>query len=161
MTSKHPKELVDKLQAMLAHNIDATRFVLAYGELTEIADDLVDDPANHIENTMKLTAIVSQLFTSNYWLKNGPALVMVELLNNLTFFDVVKWEKSSEEWQRRDAKALSHCAYNMLFAVLILECGLEATRKISLEFRESAHKHHLHDIPETIKELTPKEVTEL
>jgi hypothetical protein len=58
---------------------------------------------------------------------------------------MVEWELSEIEWKRRDARALNHCAYNMLFAVIILECGDAALRKISVRFREHAHERHIND----------------
>lgn len=149
--SKHPPELLAKLHAMLQHNPSAIDFIVAYGEQAEIADDLADENLNKAEKAEKLqrlTNLSSRLYSSDYWHQNRAQLLMVEQLNNLTFFDTYKWEHSDEEWKRRDARALNHCAYNMLFAILILECGFDAARSISLEFRESAHRNQLDDMYE-------------
>ncbi len=144
MQSKHSPELVKKIHEMLQHNPQAVDHVVAYGQLMELGDDLVDEPKN-IELIQEFTSLSSRVFSSDYWHQNKQVFLMIELLNNLTFFDTVKWEKSEEEWKRQDARCLNHCGYNMLFAVLIIECGFEATKKVSLEFRESAHRGQLDD----------------
>lgn len=145
--SKHPPELVQQVYEMLQHNPEALDFVWAYGEQAEIADDMVDEPKD-ISKIQRLTQLAARIYSSDYWHRHKQTLLMIELLNNLTYFDTVVWEQSSDNWKRRDARCLNHCAYNMLFAVLILECGMDAVIEsgITLRFRESAHLNQLEDI---------------
>lgn len=157
LKSKHPKELVEHVRVLLAHNQDALNFVVAYGEYAELVDDLVDE-VFCVKRLARMTALASQLFTSNYWQQRGHQLLMVEQLNNLSFFHTVEWEKAPEQWKRTDARSLNHTAYNMLFAILILEHGIEKVREITLRFRESAHLNQLTDTYEEPSKVVAKQV---
>lgn len=141
----HSPELKAKIEKMLAHNKDALFFVCGYSEYAHLNDDNVDEPFS-LERLQKTAAYANILFTCPYWLQNSERLKLVELTINLTYYDSARWEKSESEYLRHEAKALSHCGYNMLFAVLILECGFDATAKISAEFRESCHNLHKDDV---------------
>lgn len=153
MNAQHPSEgMKRRIYALLQHNQDAIEYILLYGNYVEMWDDSVDEVLSYDENVAhlsKMQALGIKIYSHPYWLKYAPILAVVDALNNLTYFDSVKWESATEEWKRIDAKCLSHTAYNMLFAVLIIECGIEAARSLSLEFREGAHLRHLSDIPET------------
>ncbi len=142
-----PPELVAEIHQLLQGKEEAIRFVIAYGQYVEHIDDLVDEPKSIplIQTTILEAA---DIFSSNYWRRNGDYLRITEKLINLEYFDSVAWEAAAnEEWKRRDARVMSHAAYHMLFAILLLECGDDATRKICLRFREQAHLKHLHDEP--------------
>lgn len=146
MSIEHNKELIqsmlDKLNAKAGK--DCINFILGYGAFIELYDDYIDKDKGDISiHTLKDKLV--DLFSANYWLRNAPSLYLVEKLIHLQFADVVKWETSNVEWMRRDAKALSHCGYNMLFAIIILELGLEVAQEFSSQFRQTCHAIHLED----------------
>lgn len=156
MTTKFPPpELVEEIARILEGKPEAIAFVIHYGNYLEMVDDLVDEPKD-VELIGRTISMASDLFSCNYWQKNCAQLWLVEKLTHRTCFDSVAWENAEEGWKRRDARCLSHAGYNMLFAVIQLEAGTEALRKISLRFREQAHLKHLHDPPATHAMLNPK-----
>ncbi len=143
-------DLYNRVAEILAHNLEAKNFALAYGEYIEVIDDMVDETV-----TPKMvddsTFMASKLFSSNYWTANRNYFLVVEQLIHIIYFNTVKWERSNEMWKRRDAKALSHCGYYMLFAVLLLETQDSAlVQEIALEFQEKAALEHLEDLPKEV-----------
>ncbi len=138
------KQLLTEITELFKDKPEAIQFLHLYGEYCEVMDDLVDEVV-YTEMVDKAGQLRMQIGQCPYWQMHNKHLWVVEQLIHNTYFDSVKWEDSKEEWQRRDAKALSHCAYNMLFAVILLEFGADVLNKISLRFREHAHKRHLHD----------------
>lgn len=138
------KELLTEISELLKDKPEASEYLYLYGQLCEMMDDLVDEE-KCVETVDKVGTLRMQLSTCSYWLKNWTHLWMTERLIHHQYFDMVKWEHSDEEWKRRDARAMNHCAYNMFFAVLQLEFGDEIVRKFSLRFREHAHNKHLND----------------
>jgi hypothetical protein len=143
-----PPELVKEIAQILEGKPEATAFVIHYGNYLEMVDDLIDEPKD-VELIGRTIALASDLFSSHYWQQHCAQLWLVEKLVHRQCMDSVAWEHSPEDWKRRDARCLSHAGYNMLFAVIQLEAGTEALRKISLRFREQAHLKHLHDPPIT------------
>ncbi len=132
------KPLWDKLSE------DAKVFLIEFCAYVELADDLVDEDFSK-EARVAFLAQSAKLFQTNFWLKSGTYFVLLERVIALTYTDVVAMEDSTVEWHRVDAKALSHCAYNMFYAVLIFELGFTATQTISLPYRLYAHEKHLTD----------------
>jgi G:T-mismatch repair DNA endonuclease (very short patch repair protein) len=139
------KQLLIELTELLSTRPEAVEFLHLYGNYGELVDDLVDEPGNPkiVEEADKLSIQISQCA---YWQKHQQHLWVVRWLVHNTYFDTVKWESASEEWKRRDAKALSHCGYMMLFAVILLEFGIDTLNKFSLRFREHAHLKHINDL---------------
>ena len=138
------KELLKELAILFEGRPDVLHFLYLYGEYCECMDDLVDE-GNSPERVDKSGQLRMELGQTTYWLKHSHYLWLVERLIHNTYFDTVKWEGAEEEWKRRDAKALSHCAYNMLFSVILLEFGYDKLRELSERFRTHAHERHLHD----------------
>ena len=138
------KQLLGDLAELFAGKEEALCFLKLYGDYGELVDDQVDE-SKDINRTQEIDRLKMELSVNPYFLKNYTALWIVERLVHNTFFDSVKWEKSNSEWKRRDAKALSHCGYMMLFAVILIEFGMEELNKFSLRFREHAHLKHLND----------------
>lgn len=143
------KELLEEISLLFSDKPEATEYLYLYGELygelCEVMDDLADEVDRRTENVEKAGLLRCKLSTCKYWLQNWQHLWMVERLIHHQYTDVMKWEKSEVEWQRRDAKALSHCAYLMFYAVVQLEFGDEKLQELSLRFREHAHKKHIND----------------
>jgi hypothetical protein len=135
--------IYEKLTAKVGK--DCVNFLTAYGHFIELYDDYIDRDKGEISiHTVKDKLV--DLLSSNYWRDNATHLYLVEKLIQLQFADVVKWEQSDEEWMRRDAKALSHCGYNILFAIVILELGIEEAEKFSSEYRKTCHEIHKDDV---------------
>lgn len=144
--------LMKDLNEILFDKPECFAFVCAYSDYVECIDDLVDEPHN-IELIDKTTFLAEQLFSSNYWLKNCNQLHIVEQLIHIIYFNSVAWENSAESWKQRDAKALSHCAYYMLFAILLLETkDTKLVQKISLQFMERSHLLHFEDMSKELQE---------
>ena len=136
---------------LLVDNQEAYNFVIAYGEYVEIIDDMVDEEKN-TELVAKFTSLATLLFSSNYWQKNGQQLILVEGLIHVMYFATVQWENAIEPWKRRDAKAMSHVGYYMLFAILLLETrDTKLVEEIALEFMECAHLHHFEDMSAEVR----------
>lgn len=138
------KALLAELAEMFNGREDAVNFVVAYGNYIEIIDDLVDEVKDK-DRVRKVGEQAALVFNLPYWKKWGHALYYVERIIHNTYFDSVCWEESEEEWKRRDAKCLSHCGYNMLFAIILVEFGEKKLQELSLRFREHAHKRHIND----------------
>lgn len=138
------KELLEDLCELFTGKPDACQFIHLYGEYCELMDDLVDEPKD-IQTIERAGRLRMDISAHPYWIKYHGQLAIVERLIHHQYFDMVEWEHSDEEWKRRDARALNHCAYNMLFAVILLEFGDETLKKFSLRFRNHAHERHLQD----------------
>lgn len=139
------KDLLRELCELFHGHDEAIQFVHLYGEYCEVMDDLVDEEKS-VETIERAGSLRMTISSHPYWLLHAGQLALVERLIHHQYFDMVVWESSDEEWKRRDARALNHCAYNMLFSVILLEFGDEALKKFSLRFREHAHERHLEDI---------------
>jgi hypothetical protein len=146
-------EAKSRNQALLIHAIklvrptggnDCVEFLIGYGEFVELYDDFIDKDKGDISIHTIKTKLVD-IMSGAYWRKYADSLYLVEKLISLQFHDTVVWENSDELWKREHAKVLSHCAYNMLFAVMIIEIGLIETQKFSAEFRETCHVLHMED----------------
>ena len=138
------KKLLTEIVELFAERTEAYEFLRLYGEYGEMIDDIVDEEKN-LDTIEKAARLVNAVNNCSYWRKYQHSLMLVERLVHNTYFDSVKWEKSNSEWKRRDAKCLSHCGYNMLFAVILIEFGEETLSKFSLRFRTHAHLRHIHD----------------
>ncbi len=123
----------------------ALDFLRLYAEHCALVDDLVDEPGNPttVEKAARLAYAVNNCA---YWLKYRHCLYLVDRVIHNTYFDSVKWESASEEWKRRDAKCMSHCAINMILAVMVLEFGEELMQHYSIRLREYAFERHKEDI---------------
>lgn len=138
------KELLTDLCTLFEGKQEAIQFIHLYGEYCEIMDDLVDE-SKSVELIEKAGRLRMDISSHPYWLKWHGQLAIVERLIHHQYFDMVVWESAEEEWKRRDARALNHCAYNMLFSVILIEFGDETLKKFSLRFRNHAHERHLND----------------
>lgn len=136
--------LLDKVNSLLADKPNACEFVNAYVQYIEVVDDLVDEEKD-TANVRKCVEMSAKVFNCNYWKQYGANLILLDRVIARTYFDSAVWEKSSEEWKRRDAKCLSHSGYLMLFAVIIIEFGEDKLNEFSLEIREYAHMKHIND----------------
>jgi hypothetical protein len=139
------QELYKEYKMMFEGHDEAWSFLYAACEFYEAVDDQVDEITT-INTTKRLTSLAAIYYNHNYWKKYGQALFLVDRISHCQYFDSVIWEHSGEEWQKRDAKALSHAAVNMVFAVILIEFGQATLDAFSLKFREHAHKLHLKDI---------------
>lgn len=149
-TEKH-QALCDEIGRILYEKSpESAMFITMYSEYVHVVDDLVDEP-KCVELVDKVTTLATQLFSSNYWTRNSQQLVLVEQLIHVFYFASVEWETSNEPWKRRDAKAMSHIGYSMLFAVMLLETkNLELVKKMAIQFMESCHLNHLNDMPPVV-----------
>lgn len=138
------KELLQDLCVLFEGKQDAIHFLHLYGEYCELMDDLVDEEKN-VGSIEKAGRIRMEISSHPYWLLRREQLKVVECLIHNQYFDMVEWEQSDEEWKRRDARALNHCAYLMLFSVILIEFGYDTLKKLSLRFRNHAHSRHLED----------------
>ena len=143
------KELLKEIAELFKDRPEAIQYLYLFGQLCEVADDMVDGDITVREGVEKVGLLRQQLSVCPYWLSNWQHLWMTERLIHHQYMNMVQWERSSEEWKRRDARALSHCAYNMFFAVVMLEFGDDALAKIADRFRTHAHLLHLND-PELV-----------
>lgn len=143
-TNFEDKELLKELAVLFNDRPEAVHFLKLYGDYCEIMDDIVDEE-KVLLNIDRAGQLRMEISGTPYFQKHQYILWIVERLIHSTYFDSAKWEHATEEWKRRDAKCLSHCAYNMLFAVIIIEFGYDKLRELSLRFREHAHSRHLHD----------------
>lgn len=140
------KQLLTELSELLSDKPEAVEYLYLYGQLCEVMDDLVDGDGCAGQLVEQAGLIRCKLSVCAYWLKNLQHLWMTERLIHHQYVDVIEWEKSDIQWHREHAKALSHCAYNMFFAVIQLEFGDEKLRELSLRFRHHAHLKHINDL---------------
>lgn len=138
------KELLKEITELLKDKPDAVEFLYLYGEYGELLDDVVDE-SPEILRAQRVDEYVIKLNNCKYWQQHMQYLWVVRWLVHNSYFDSVKWEHSDVEWKRRDAKCLSHSGYLMLFAVILIEFGIDKLNEISLRFREHAHLKHIND----------------
>lgn len=138
------KSLLLELTELLKDKAEASEFLFLYGQYGELMDDVVDEPQS-IVTTERMADFANKVNNCAYWIKHRQYLWVIERLIHNAYFDTVRWEKADEEWKRRDAKAMSHCGYYMLFAVILIEFGIEKLNEISLRFRNHAHLKHIND----------------
>lgn len=142
----HSPHLVAKIVGWFqaAEKPEVLEFLKLYGEYIELVDDFVDKDNGEI-NPLDITNKALEVFSCNYWRANAHFYYLIDKVNRLTYMDSNKMMESDIEWIKQDGKALSHCAYNLLFAVLVHELGDKFAEEISYEFRINAHKEHLYD----------------
>ncbi len=136
--------LRQELLRLLSDRPKALEFLGFYIDYCHMIDDLVDEEKNIelVRQTSKQAAIV---FNCDYWKQYSANLYLVDRITHNTYFDSVTWEKSDEEWKRRDARALNHCGYNMMFAIILIEFGEKKLQEISIKYREFAHYKQMKD----------------
>lgn len=142
----HSPHLIEKIVKWFveAEKPQVLEFLKLYGEYIELVDDFVDKDNGEI-NPLDITNKALEVFSTNYWRANAHFLYLIDKVNRLTYLDSNKMMASDIDWIKTDGKALSHCAYNLLFAIIIHELGDAKAEEISLEFRINAHKEHLYD----------------
>jgi len=123
---------------------DAGEFLQIWNNRVEYIDDVVDEP-KEIERLNEFLRLTASMYNCNYWKQYGNILAMTDRLIHITYFDSVKWENSKEVWKRRDARCLSHCALDMVLAVMMIEFGEPLARQYSILLRENAHLPHAFD----------------
>lgn len=146
------KQLLTELAELFKEKPEAVEYLYLFGQLCEVADDLVDGDISIPEGVEKIGLLRQQLSVCPYWTKNYQHFWMTERLVHHQYMNMVQWEHSTEEWKRRDARALSHCAYNILFGVILFEFGDQVLAKFADRIRTHAHELHLND-------LCPQELT--
>jgi len=145
MMSKTPKGAVEEILTKLT-NEQAKNFILTYIYYIEYADDLVDgESIDRLLAVKNFTSLAIQVFNHPYYVRYREALCMVEVNNNINYFTSVSWEKSNASWKRRDAKMLARSGIEMIFAVLVVELGIEQARPLCEELREIVHLYHYSD----------------
>jgi len=135
------KEIYKEIYQLIGHDEDACKFVLMYGNYVEMIDDIIDE-SHDGELVLKAFSHAMLMFTTPFWLKWHEQLLLVDALNNNQYADSLIWEKSEDSWKREDARCLSHCGYNILYAVIYLVAGRDALRKVSERFRQWSHMKH-------------------
>lgn len=139
------QDLYREYEEMFKGHEEAWEYLKLSCEYYETVDDEMDEPFDE-ERKRKLTSLAACVYNTTYWRKYGQMLYLVDRIIHCQYFDSAMWERSDEPWKKRDSKALSHAAVNMVFAVILLEFGQDTLDKFSLKFREHAHKLHLKDI---------------
>lgn len=135
-----------QLEALLADIIgqgsDADKFTRAFGAWCHAIDDVVDVGATP-ETIVKNFALGAAVFTSNFYRAHADQLYPVVVLIANAYADSVAWEKSGEDWKRRQADVLRNCGNDMLLAVVLICGGYDAMRQVSQLIRETSHfRHH-------------------
>jgi len=130
---------------MFVGHEEAFDFLKLSNAYFDVVDDLIDEPKD-VELIKRCTALAGLFYNHTYWIKHRTTLWIVERLIRCQYLDSVKWEPSSEEWMKRDAKALSHSAVNLVFTVILIEFGQDVLDSFSAEFRENAHRLHINDL---------------
>lgn len=138
------QELYEEYRAMFQGHEDAWEYLKLSCEYYEMVDDEMDEEHDP-ERIRKLASLAACVYNTNYWRKHGAMLYLVDRIIHCQYFDSAIWEHADEDWKKKDAKALSHAAVNMVFAVILLEFGQDTLDKFSLKFREHAHLLHLQD----------------
>ena len=140
------QEVMAEIEQILSKNEEALLFIASYAKYVEIVDDMVDEEHNK-DRVEQLTDMSAKLFNSNYWTANRERLYLVEKLIHIFYFASTEWETSHEDWKRRDARAISHFGYSMLFAVLLLETNdTKLVQSIAVRFMERCHLRHVNDM---------------
>ena len=129
-------------------NIQARDFLLKHGQYVELFDDIIDiKDDKDTERLMLFSRLAIEVQNHPYYVKYRENLLPILLLENLTYYDAVKWEQSNSEWKRRDARVLSHFSINVLYAVLIIEVGFDNALAVSNTIREHLHSWSLFNKP--------------
>lgn len=137
------EELLKEICSLLEPYPDAAEFVLRYRDYIHGVDDIVDGDITNAEDILKVTALASEIFSSDFYVNHRQFLYPLEIMINNTYADAVEWERSNVEWKERDAMVLRHTGIDMFLFVIRLMCGREAMRKISSKFREQCHEYHM------------------
>lgn len=146
---KKEAALLMRVKELLAPVPAAEHFVVRWTEYVHLIDDIIDGDVELDANVLlKLTAWAAEIFSSEYYHQFRQFLYPVVILTNNTYGDSVQWEHSDEAWKRRHADALRHTGYDMFFIIVMIHCGYEKMREISIEFREYSHLKHLKDYSE-------------
>lgn len=143
--SAETREAYKEILELIGHDEEACKFMDLYAQYIHLVDDVIDVEKKDPELILKAFNMSTLVFSTPFWLKYSQQLLVVDVLINNQYADSVEWESSGDKWKRRDARCLSHCGYNMFFAVVLLVAGREGLRKISAKFRQWSHIKHLND----------------
>jgi len=134
-------QLMAELQQELQPYPETLEFVIGYRNYVHAIDDLIDGPNRPTaEDILKVSAMASCLFSTNFWLKHSNILVVTEQLVNNTYADSVIWESSSFKQYRNAADTLRHAGLDMFFAAILITLGRDKLREYSLKFRTQCYE---------------------
>lgn len=136
------KKCYEIIYEAIKHDNEAVEFMHLYAEYCHLIDDIIDEPFS-AARILKTFNFATLLYSQPFWIRNKDALILVDCLINNQYADSVSWEKSNDEWKRQHAQALSHAAYNMMFAIVLIVAGYDKLREISEKFRTHSHLKHL------------------
>ena len=143
---KTPEEFVKKAVALLGHNPEAIDFIKLHNEFVHAADDVVDEHDLPRMTKCRSFLLAWKYYNHPYFLKNADkGLRMVSLLNHIDYENSVKWEISGDPEQLKAASILRHTSISILFAVLIIECGVDVANEVASDFREHTLEAHKDD----------------
>lgn len=138
------KQLLCELAELFKDKPEVLEFLDIYANYGELVDDMIDDPGNNL-TVQKADELSIKIGECRYWQKHQQHLWVVRWIIHNQYFDSVKLEGSSEQWKRQDAKVLSHAGSMMLFAVILIEYGIDKLNEISIKFREHMYERHKDD----------------
>lgn len=131
-----------KMSYIFDRNPDAGRFINTFIEYTHRVDDIIDEKITDSEFILKTLIMLTELHTSNYYIKNADFLFGFFIAIGNEYADSCNMERSNETWKKEHAKVIRQTGINMLYAILYRECGWDTLREFSLLVRESAAKNN-------------------
>lgn len=137
-------EVKQLVESYLGVDSDALNFLKAYCRYCHKIDDTIDEKNYTSEHVLETSDLACQVFNCNFFRQYAAQLYLVDRLINIDYADSVIWEQSKIEWQRNQADVLRNAANHMTFAVILIVCGREALRDVSMKIRTHSHLRH-HD----------------
>lgn len=147
--------LLERLNHYLKGRVDAQTFLLRYRDYNHEIDDLIDIPERRSDNEFILRVLNTALdvLSHPFYTNHVAELYSVIKIIHNTYADSVKWEKSSEAWQKTIADVVRNAGNEMVIQVVRIvvreETGsenlaYEAMRDISWRAKAQSYFDH-HD----------------
>lgn len=156
MTKEETLELLRiTLEKYFKNRMDAWNWLMLCRHYTHSIDDVHDIPERRADDEY-IGLVFNKaldLYSHDFYVTHRHKLYSIFKLAHNTYYDSLKWEKSTIEWQRTFADVIRNCANEFVLTVLeivVLEetqsydLAYAAKREVSLLLREKSWLDH-HD----------------
>lgn len=135
------KEIRDFCQTVCRGEVAALQFCDLWFDYCHRIDDLIDTredgrPTMTPEEILTIFGAGLMLYNCEFYLKHQRTLFPIILAVTNCYMDVVQWEKSPVEHQRKMADVLRCCANELFFVVAMITGGWSHMRDVSARIRE-------------------------
>lgn len=130
-----------EIDAALAHNPDAIKFLAAFNVYCNKIDDIIDEAARREDPRFVLGSFLmaAEVYSSRYFQLNCGLLYGVVASLAHIYTAAVKFERDDREEMQQLGRTLSLIQVSLIIAVLHIECGWDKTAELSEKLIQYAY----------------------